>query len=199
MHHEYVNISFAHGWIHLWRIWKLLLLYQIKEYSVDWKGPLRDWTLTLRPLSWTLCNEQGYLQQDTKLFFPSISILIYLLLKYACTVNILLTTCMNSEHPCVGFTHNKMHFFLCLEDKNCNVWMPPVLPPPSLHFYIRADAVWYGIPIWLIWISWPSCVPSLSGSAFGWRGEVAGHCCCVSPGQWDPKHRWVISTSQPPA
>lgn len=117
MHHEYVNISFAHGWIHLWRIWKLLLLYQIKEYSVDWKGPLRDWTLTLRPLSWTLCNEQGYLQQDTKLFFPSISILIYLLLKYACTVNILLTTCMNSEHPCVGFTHNKMHFFCVWKTK----------------------------------------------------------------------------------
>lgn len=37
--------------------------------------------------------------------------------------------------------------------------MPP-LPPFLLSFYIWADILWYGVSIWLIWVSWPSCVRS---------------------------------------
>ena len=35
---------------------------------------------------------------------------------------------------------------------------PPASFPPSL--YTKHDVIWYGIPLWIVWVSCPGCVPS---------------------------------------
>ena len=36
-------------------------------------------------------------------------------------------------------------------------WCPPVNFP---SLYTGRDVIWYGIPLWLIWVNCPCCVPS---------------------------------------
>ena len=45
------------------------------------------------------------------------------------------------------------------EDKHHNAKCPP-LPSSSLSLYTEHDVIWYGIALWLAWVSWPGCVLS---------------------------------------
>ena len=45
------------------------------------------------------------------------------------------------------------------EDKHNNARCPS-LPSSSLSLYTQHDVIWYGMSLWLAWVTCPGCVPS---------------------------------------